>query len=601
MTHPYCKYSMRALVFLSMLLFLNGVAGRAEAQLPPQTENTEESPEAVMPEWPADSLGRRNPRGTVYGFIQAVSDSNYTRAAQYVHFSQRYNNQRKARVVVTLHHLLDQSGNIMPYSWISDEPGGRLNDDLAPDLDQVGTLEVNGETIALMVEETKDAEGAPVWLISAETVKTLATLRVTHELLPVNKILPQWLEQMRWAGVAAGQWLILVILAVVAYLIARALTAIAWMLIPKIWPDAAGQPTAGIIRAFGPPVRLCVALGLFLVAGQQLGISIIIRQRFSDATVVFGLAVLLLLLWRLNDFITAFTEKRLASRRRPSALSAVLFFRRVAKIAIVAFGIIFLLTAIGVDITTGLAALGIGGLALALGAQKSIENFVGSVMLIADQSIRVGDFCKVGDTLGTVEAIGMRSTSIRTLDQTIVSIPNGELSSNTIENFSPRKKYRFFSVLGLRYETTPDQMRYVLVEIRAIFYAHPKVDPDPARIRFIELGSTSLNLEIFAYINARDFDDFMEIREDLFLRIMDVVKESGTGFALPSQTLYLARDKGVSEEKKKHAEANVRQWRKNGEMQIPGFVQSRINELRNSLDYPPKGSAIQNENGRPSV
>lgn len=214
------------------------------------------------------------------------------------------------------------------------------------------------------------------------------------------------------------------------------------------------------------------------------------------------------------------------------------------------------------------------------GCTKTVENFVGSVTLIADQPVRVGDFCKVGDTVGTVEQIGMRSTRIRTLNRTVVTIPNGQFSSETIENYAHRDRFWFQTVLDLRYETTPDQIRFLLVELRSVLYAHPKVHPEPARVRFTGLGAASLNLEVFCYITAVNFDEFLEVREDLLLRIMDVVAESGTDFAFPSQTLYFAKDKGLSKEKSQQAEEKVRKWKEAHDMPIPSFENERIEKLK---------------------
>jgi MscS family membrane protein len=171
---------------------------------------------------------------------------------------------------------------------------------------------------------------------------------------------------------------------------------------------------------------------------------------------------------------------------------------------------------------------------------------VGSVTLIADQPIRVGDFCKVGQTLGTVEQIGMRSTRLRTNDRTIVTIPNGEFSSLQIENFAHRDRFLFAPKLRLHFSTTPAQMRSLLAELRTLLTATPKVDPDPARVRFIGIGENSLDVEVFSYILADDFNEYLEIQEDLLLRMMDLVATRGKGFALPSQTLYLDRDNGLA-------------------------------------------------------
>jgi len=149
---------------------------------------------------------------------------------------------------------------------------------------------------------------------------------------------------------------------------------------------------------------------------------------------------------------------------------------------------------------------------------------------------------------------------------------------------------RYAPVLGLLYATTPDQMRYVLVELRRMLYAHPRVLQDPARVRFVKFGAFSLDVEIFAYIDATDFSEYLGIAEDLNLRIMDIVAESGTGFAFPSSTTYLARDDGPDPERTKRAEAAVREWRERGELYLPGFPEEQIETMAKSIEYPPPGA-----------
>lgn len=415
----------------------------------------------------------------------------------------------------------------------------------------------------------------------------------------VSQLSPSVLEDNKWGGVPVGHWLAILLLVVVAYLLAWGIVSLALYLIRLSWYKVREEPTAGIVKAFALPLRIYFTVWIFVVASQQVGISIIVRQRFSEITLIVGVAAVLLLVWRLLDAITQFVQRRLLHRNNMAGVSALLFLRRAAKVALVVLGVITLLDSIGFDVTTGLAALGIGGIALALGAQKTVENFVGSVTLIADQPVRVGDFCKAGDVVGTVEQIGMRSTRIRTLERTIVTIPNGELSSLKIENYAHRDRFWFHPTFGLRFETTPDQIRYLLVELRSILYAHPKVDPSPARIRFVKIGADSLNLEVFAYVNAIDFDEFLEVQEDLYLRMMDVVEASGTGFAFPSQTLYIARDQGLSKEKSEEAEEQVQKWRAANDVQIPKFTPERIQSLRNTISYPSNGSSLQKKGNQP--
>jgi MscS family membrane protein len=165
----------------------------------------------------------------------------------------------------------------------------------------------------------------------------------------------------------------------------------------------------------------------------------------------------------------------------------------------------------------------------------------------------VGDFCRFGDRVGTIQEIGLRSTRVRTLDRTVVTVPNSEFSALALENFAERDRIWFQTVLGLRYETTADQLRHVLAGLTRLLRDDERVDPDPARVRFVGFGAFSLDLEVFAYIRTRDWAEFLRIREELLLEIMDVVAASGSGFAFPSQTIYTATDAGLDEEKARRA------------------------------------------------
>ncbi|WP_192820432.1 mechanosensitive ion channel family protein [Rufibacter sp. LB8] len=552
------------------------------------TEDTTSIAEALLPNWPEDTLGRRTPRGAVQGFISAIAEENYAKAALYLHLdSAMEQSQQGEKLAHALQRLLDQSGTIVPYSLLSNEFDGRQDDNLGPNLDRVGTANANGEEFDLFLEKLEGPEGGPVWLFSSQTVQRipLPLNQVSKPL--VDQVMPKIAVENKWGGVPVGQWLGLVLIALLAYALSWVVVHALKYLLHRFWKKSEEEATAAVIHAFTLPLKLYLALWFFFELSQRAGISIIVRQKFSALVVIAGLGVFLVLLWRLIDVFGQFLQRRMIRRRNQAGLSAVLFLRRGAKIAVVAFGIITILSTLGFDVTTGLAALGIGGIALALGAQKTVENFVGSVTLIADQPIRVGDFCKVGETTGTVEAIGMRSTRIRTNDRTVVTIPNGDFSSQRIENFAHRDRVWFHPTFGVRYETSPDQIRYLLVELRSILYAHPKIDPESARVRFVGMGDSSLNLEVFSYVLTKDYNEFLEIQEDLLLRMMDVFIASGTDFAFPSQTLYLGRDAGLSEEKTQAAEEQVRTWRAANELHLPRFSPEKIKSLRNTIPYTP--------------
>lgn len=567
-------------LFLSSAIF----PPSAQAQLNPlKSEASADS--AAVPDWPADTLGRRTPRYAVQGFIEAIADEDYAKAALYLNLN-RKQRRKGEQLAHTLQRLLDHGGKINPYSLINDSYSGNTDDNLGPDLERVGSVSANGESFDLFLEKTTDKAGGPIWLFSSQTVQRIPE-EIEQTAPPLaDQIMPDVVVKNKWGGVPIGHWLAMVLIAVLSYAISWGLVRGLQALLVASWRRAKEEPIAGIIQAFTLPLQLYTALWLFFQFSQRAGISIIVRQKFSVITVIAGMLVFLLLLWRLVDVLGKFLERRMIRYQHQAGLSAVLFLRRGAKLAVMVFGVIGVLSALGFDVTTGLAALGVGGLALALGAQKTVENFVGSVTLIADQPIRVGDFCKVGDTVGTVETIGMRSTRIRTNDRTVVTIPNGDFSSQRIENFAHRDRVWFHPTFGVRCDTSTEQLRYLLVELRSILYSHPKIDPASARVRFVGIGASAYNLEVFSYVLTSDFNEFLEIQEDLLLRMMEVVEASGSGFAYPSQTVYLGRDTGKSEEKAQAAEQQVKEWRNAHDLPLPKFSPERIESLRNTIPYP---------------
>lgn len=207
-----------------------------------------------------------------------------------------------------------------------------------------------------------------------------------------------------------------------------------------------------------------------------------------------------------------------------------------------------------------LAGLGIGGLAIALAAQPTIENLIGGLSLFADKPIRVGDACRYGSDIGKIEAIGIRSTRIRGTDRTLTTIPNAALSRMPVVNLSRGDAILMKSVLNLRYETSPEQLRHILAQIRQMLSQHPSVSRNPFSARFAGFAASSLDVHVSAYVTAGNWTAFLGIQEELHLRIMDIVQESGTGFAFPSQTLYLARDKGPNLGQAEPATTRPRPW-----------------------------------------
>ena len=259
--------------------------------------------------------------------------------------------------------------------------------------------------------------------------------------------------------------------------------------------------------------------------------------------------------------------------------------------------IFYVSSQLGAPLYSIVAGLGVGGIAIALAAQNTLEHFIGSLALFADRPVRVGDFCRYGEDpasdwkrIGTVESIGLRSTRIRGIDQSVTTIPNADFSKMHIVNYTLRRSMLLLTVLGLRYETTDDQLRYVLAALRTMLLAHPRVAGDEPGVRFTGFGDYALNVEIRADINTTDRNEFRAIQEDIYLRVMKIVKDAGTGFAFPSRTVYHSRDAEPDPELRQHAEAQVRAWCSAHELPFPNFTADYRRKYHNTLDYPPEGS-----------
>jgi small-conductance mechanosensitive channel len=162
-----------------------------------------------------------------------------------------------------------------------------------------------------------------------------------------------------------------------------------------------------------------------------------------------------------------------------------------------------------------------------------------------------------------------------------------------LENFTRRDRFYLSTTLQLRYETTPDQLRYVLAELRKLLIAHPMVLPEPMRVRFREFGAHSLDIELFCYILAADTDGFAAAREDVLLRIMSTVEEAGAQFAFPAIVSYAAKDVGPDPERVRRSEAEVEKWRAAETLPFPDFEWQTKAELSGTLDYPPVGSVLR--------
>jgi MscS family membrane protein len=419
---------------------------------------------------------------------------------------------------------------------------------------------------------------------SWEGLHEFFTTSGVHRYIPwqLTERLPAW-AKAQVLGQALWRWIVLAIALIVS---------IAALLAISRWSKRTSDDRAvrRHLRRMILPVSVGVLASLlrFLVSAINVtGTARNVIATLLGAVLVLAAAWIVLLLANIAGEAIAGSQKV-----RPHSIDSAVarLGMRVLGFALAVTVTLYGAQLLGLPVVPLLAGLGVGGLAVALAAQPTIENFIAGLTLYADRPVRVGDFCRFGDTVGTIEQIGLRSTRIRTLDNTVVSVPNGEFSKARLENYSKRERLWYHPRIRLRYETTPDQVRFILVEIHKVLYAHPKVIPDPARVRFVAFGEYSLELDVFAYINVTDYGEYLEVAEDLNLRIMDVVKAAGSELSVPARIEYQIAKEPMSEDRTRHAETQVKQWRTDHALYVPRFPPEKIAELRGSLEYPPAGA-----------
>lgn len=510
---------------------------------------------AATPAAAGDPLGRTTPHGTVINFITSVERRDLARAAQYL--GGRLGPEPKAELALQLKQLMDR-GLKVDLNSLSKSPGGDTGDGLPPNRELVGEIRIGESSLEVLLDRVQQGKNPPIWLFSAETLLNLRELPSAEPQAPwLARHMPATLVENSLWGIALYRLvlvpLILLVMAAIAWVAPGLMSPVVRRLIRPAsrW---AGFPK----QSYLGPTRLLLFAFLMWPAAQLSG-TLMVRHYWSHIAVLLVAVGAGWLFMRAIDPVASGYVEHLNRTRQRHRIALVHLFRGLAKAVALATVLLVILSLEGVNLTTAIAGIGIGGIALAFAAQKTLENVFGTVMLVADQPIRVGDTCRLGDTVGTIEDIGLRSTRVRTSERTIVTVPNGQASSMVVENFAARDKMLLKHVIGLRYETTSNQLRQVLAGARKLLSGHAQVQTDSVRIRFVRFGASSLDLEISAYILATDPDAFSTIQEELLLGIMDTVEASGTTIAFPSRTTYVvATEVGLNPPRSDAARAEVR-------------------------------------------
>jgi MscS family membrane protein len=581
------KISVALVIFLVVCIGANGWTAQIKIQPPGAKEPQGPVETEVVYN---DSLGRSTPQGTVLGFMKAAAQGDYEQALRYL--DTRTTGSAAQKLIVGLKAILERgfSGNL---AVLSNKPEGSLEDDLLPSLERVGTVKAASGSFDILLERVQRGKEPPIWLFSAATLTRVPEIHRELNAWALDDYLPKFLVSTWFLWFPLWQWILILLLIPLSFILATVATRLLTpLLLLSLRRMARVRADQHMVRLTGPIRILIFALAIWVISLYSRSVlSSLFWTYVASTLTVIGATWLCI---RVMDIGFKLKQKQF-SAMSSSKVSILQLLEKLCKVLAVIAGALVILYLAGINIAAAITGLGIGGIAIAFAAQKTLENLFGGIMIISDRPIRVGDFCRAGDTMGTVENIGLRSTRIRTLKRTVVSVPNGQLAVMNLENFAVRDKIWFHHHLSLRYETTADQLRYVLAEIRKMLYGHPKIESASARVRFVGFASSSLNLEIFAYILEREYEPFLQVQEDLLLRIMDIVEASGSSIAFPSQTTYLAADKGLDAEKSRDVIAEVRNWREQGRLPFPDFSAETIAEIENKTEYPSPESALRNK------
>lgn len=550
------------------VLVLAGSPVFTRAQFPRSAPPPKTEPVAAL-----DPLERQTPRRSLMGFLKYAARGDYATAAHYLQMppGRDINLAQAAKEFRRLYPDFQSNINLL-----SDDPNGTEEDGLPPGHVRAGVITEDGARADVILVRVDDPAAGKIWLISQ------GTLESTHKLYNrVESKAPADASRIRLAllsgpiilGMSSTQWLCWLLSIPVSWLLAWLSTFVfsaplrGWCKLRKrpfrsVWDTPAGMPLRCMIAI------LLHGLFVYLLRPPLLYRAYYVRLLAALLAGCFGW-----LASRLSDqgFDRAVTRTR-AHRR--GGESILILMQRLNRVGVLVIALVVALALLGFNVTTTLAGLGIGGLAVALAAQKTLENLIGGISLLLDKAIQVGDVCKIGDRIGTVEDIGLRSLKLRTLDQNLLVVPNGALAQTQFENMMLRPKLLIHQNFLLRIETRLEQLQFVLDRVQMMLNEDRAIESGTSRVRVVDLAGGAFELELFAYGKTGNWSELTAIRQDVLLKITGIVEAAGTRLAAPTRLTYQSIDPGIDVERGNEIVRQMTELRADNTLQF--FGESRI-------------------------
>jgi MscS family membrane protein len=419
---------------------------------------------------------------------------------------------------------------ILDINLVSDHPEGYQDDGLPAYRDQIGTVELSSGPVPIYMQRVPDGSGGRIWKISNATVARVPEMWSELGYGAVAGRLAELLPKVQFMGM--DNWQLAFLLA--ALILGWPVSSMICLVLNKLLvrrPGPFNDAVTGFLR-FQFRIFLFIVLVRFVVMEMGLSLRSLIYLQSSG---VIYIAIIILLLG-ITNLVQGYQARRLQRAGNQHYVALLKPGSTAVKVLTVIVVLLIWADDAGYDMSTVIAGLGVGSLAVALAAQKTLENVIGAITIYTARPIKPGDFCRFGTTVGTVEEIGLRSTLIRTLARTLVSIPNAVFSADEVENFSERDRIRYFRYLRLEIPDA-ERMRTLLEQLRRFFEGHERIQADTVSVRFDEITDNTAHVRVDAGIRTTDFQEYLAVAEELNLELLGIVQAAGVRFSGPAQQL----------------------------------------------------------------
>jgi len=491
---------------------------------------------AAVDKGPEDALSRGNPHDSIVGYLEAANAFQWEKAAEYLDMRNLPDEVAELggpELARQFNHILTRAVWFDDYS-VSNAANGVQGDGLPEYRDELLTITTSEGPVPIWMQQVPRGDGERIWKLSNRSVALIPDLYEEFSFSPTVERIRAWFpEDAGFLGIEAFKWFILIVVTVLSWPVFYLLG----LLFSTIFSSPEREIYPLVKKVFTGPL---VLISMLLVSQRviiKLGAGAYAQEVMKTQTL--NTIAVVWVIWAILNLFKKYQQTKLEAAGRPGAARLMQPLTTLFKILTLVFGLLFWLNNLGVNITTVLAGLGVGGLAVALALQKPLEDMMGALTIFTQAPIRVGDFVRYGAEMGTVEDIGLRTTRLRTLTNTVVSVPNARIASVETENLSYRTKIRYWPTLRLRYNTSPEQIKSVLNGVRESLEKHEQVYDDPVRVRFTDFDDDAILIKVNSFVKTTDFSEFLEVAEDLNFQIMEIVRSSGAAFALPGKAIYL--------------------------------------------------------------